>query len=236
MKKNTRYCDLPDIKIAYEQNGQGQTIILLHGNSGSKKTFRQYQSRFFSSYATYALDSRGHGQSISSDLAYSIEQYSQDVIHFCTEKGIKDAYVIGYSDGGNVALYLAKNASDTFKKVVLISPNYLASGIKEKSLGLFRRLLKLFCFFDKLGFNMKRPIMRFQLMLIDIGLTEIDLASIHADILLIYAENDMIREEHILKIAEIIPNAKRKKIKKCSHFSIVNAPDTISEIRTFFAC
>ena len=62
----------------------------------------------------------------------TIEKFSEDVIAFCNRKGIQQAFVIGYSDGGNIALFLAKKAPKLFPRIVAISPNTLANGTKNQ--------------------------------------------------------------------------------------------------------
>lgn len=231
----TEYVELPDIKLAIRQAGDGTSLILLHGNSGSKTTFKRYHAEYFSEYHTIAIDSRGHGESISTDEAYSINQYSDDVIGFCRAKGIDRAYVIGYSDGGNIALFLAKKAPQLFTKIVAISPNYLVSGATDGSLKLFQNIAKVFRFFGKLGINTQKPLMRFQLMLEDIGLSDEDLQNIHANMMILYAEKDMIKEDHIFQMGRLIPGVKVQKIMKCSHLSIVQKPEAIEAMRRYFA-
>lgn len=106
----TKHIQLDSINVAYTEYGEGEPLLLLHGNSESKKLFRKYQKSFFADYHTYALDSRGHGESRSEDAELSIEQISRDVLAFCKAMNIAKANVIGYSDGGNVALFLALRA------------------------------------------------------------------------------------------------------------------------------
>ena len=106
-KQSTQYIDLGDAKIAYREHGSGPTILLLHGNSARKGLFSKYQTAHFKMFRTIAIDSRGHRETISDDIQYSISQYSKDVIGLCRAKGITQASVIGYSDGGNIALFLA---------------------------------------------------------------------------------------------------------------------------------
>ena len=43
----TEYADLPDIRVAYTQYGSGRILILLHGNSESKRIFNEYQLNSF---------------------------------------------------------------------------------------------------------------------------------------------------------------------------------------------
>lgn len=234
-KLATEYLTLPDIKLAYRQYGEGTPLILLHGNSESKNIFKHYQIGHFKDYHTIAIDSRGHGESISNDDAYSIDQYSDDVIAFCKAKGIEQAYVIGYSDGGNICLFLAKKAPQIFTKIVAISPNYLVSGTTDGALKLIKNITKIFRILGKLGFNTKKYLMRFQLMLEDIGLSDEDLKSINASMMILYAEKDLIKEDHILQMGRLIPNVRVQKIADCSHITIYQKPDAIEAIKRFFA-
>jgi len=66
-KPNTQFLPLPSVRLAFREHGSGPPLLFLHGNSGSKATFRQYQTAHFPDFHTFALDSRGHGQSISQD-------------------------------------------------------------------------------------------------------------------------------------------------------------------------
>lgn len=227
-KLETRYQKLGDIDIAFRECGEGPVLLLLHGNSESKRIFSEYQTRRFAAYHTYALDSRGHGESVSEDASYSIEQYSDDVIAFCRARGITKARVIGYSDGGNIALYLALKAPELFDKLVAVSPNYLASGTVDGWLRLFKAFHGVFR-----ALGMRKSAMRFELMLKDIGLSREDLRAIRTGVAVMYAEHDMIEEEHILDIAQSIPASVLRKIEGCSHLSILKRAATIEFMRDY---
>ena len=233
MKLTTRYLDLDDIRIAYCEHGSGDTLILLHGNSESKKLFTKYQIDHFADFHTIALDSRGHGQSKSNDDQIGIEKISDDVIRFCASRGIARASVIGYSDGGNIALFLAKNAPQTFHKVVAISPNYLVSGTTDSALKLFQWAANVLRILARLRLPTRRALMRFDLMLKDIGLTDQDLRKIRTKMRILYAEHDMIKEEHILDIAHLIPGATVRRVEDCNHMTILHREDTLEDIRTY---
>jgi pimeloyl-ACP methyl ester carboxylesterase len=235
MKKlETKTLELPDIKIAYCEYGKGPNLILLHGNSESKSIFKQYQTVFFKDFHTYAIDSRGHGQSVSDDQEYSIEQYSQDIMRFCSELGIEKPYTIGYSDGGNISLFLALNAPNVFERIIAISPNYLVSGTTDSALKLLRGIFSGFVFLRRMGVNTQKWIMRFKLMLTDIGLSKEDLGKIKAAIRILYAENDLIKEDHIIEMNSSIPNSTIKKINGCTHLTILNQEETVKEIKQYF--
>ncbi len=229
----TQYIDLPDIRIAYHEAGSGPNLLLLHGNSESKKIFRRYQEEFFTEYHTFALDSRGHGQSQSVDTEYTIPQFCQDVINFCQAQGISKTHLVGYSDGGNIALLLAKNAPHLFEHIVAISPNYLASGTEEKTLRLFTRLSKLWKFLSRIGLPTRKLVMRFDLMLNDIGISADELKEIRTGMKILYAEEEMIKEDHIKEIAGLIPNTELERIAGCTHMNILNQAGTVAAIKAY---
>jgi hypothetical protein len=77
--------------------------------------------------------------------------------------------------------------------------------------------------------------MRFDLLLNDIGLSATDLQKIKTSMRILYAENDMIKEDHILDIHRNIPGSTVRKIMKCSHITIPGRKETIADIREYFA-
>lgn len=234
-KLPTQYQDLGDVKLAYREHGAGLALILLHGNSESKSIFSAYQQTHFNGFRTIAIDSRGHGETISDDTSYSIRQYSQDVIRFCRAKGISQAAVIGYSDGGNIALFLASRAPEIFDKIVAISPNYLVSGTTGGALRLIRAGSQTLHALGKLGLPTRKAILRTDLMLNDIGITPGELSSIQTSLRILYAEHDMIKEDHILEIGRLVPGSTVRKIKRCNHLTILNRQETIRDIHSYLA-
>ena len=226
----TNYLQLDTIKTAYTEFGSGPNLILLHGNSENKNIFKKHQLHYFKNFHTYAIDSRGHGQSISEDNEYSIKQYSEDVVNFCKKMGINKTYVIGFSDGGNICLFLARNNPEIFEKIIALSPNYLVNGTTDNSLRFLNTMYKIILFMKKIHLLPKRIVMRWELMLKDIGIAYEELMKINANILILYAEKDMIKEEHILKISRLIKNCKVKKIGGVNHLNIYKNKETIKEI------
>ncbi len=232
-KLATQFFDVPGARIAYACSGSGPALLLLHGNSSSKAEFSRYQREYFPDFYTIAIDSRGHGQTISPAADFNFDRYSDDVLALCAGLGISEAYVIGYSDGGNLSLHLAKKAPVLFKRIIAISPNYLASGVNDRFLQGTQTAVKIASFLGRLGLPTKRFVMRMELMTHDIGLSEADLQGIRTNIKILYAEHDLIKEEHILKMAGLIPGCGLQKIMGCNHLTILNNKEAIASIRDY---
>jgi len=75
--------------------------------------------------------------------------------------------------------------------------------------------------------------MRFELMLTDTGITDEDLQSLKTSVMILYAENDLITEEHILQISSQIPGCRVRKINNCNHFTIPFLSETIKTIQDY---
>lgn len=227
----TDYAELPGLRMAFRQHGTGRPLILLHGNSGSKAMFSAYQRRHFADYRTYALDSRGHGQSQSQDEALSIGQLADDVIAFCRVRGIEEADLIGYSDGGNIALFLAHRAPQLFTKLVAISPNTLYSGLTDDSQRMLQTVGSVLRALEGLG--LRRARIRWDLMLGDIGISTEELRAIRTCVRIVYAEHDMIQHEHIEEIAALIPGASTRMIAGTTHLNVSSSGEAIADMRTW---
>jgi hypothetical protein len=72
---------------------------------------------------------------------------------------------------------------------------------------------------------------KLDLMLRDIGVTEDGLGSIRTGMKILYAERELIKEEHIKKIASLIPNASVDKIMGCHHMTILNKREAIETMK-----
>ena len=234
-KLPTQYLDLGDVKLAFCEQGSGPTLILLHGNSESKHLFAAHQQVHFSGFHTLAIDSRGHGETVSDDSRYTIEQYADDVIAFCRAKTIARAFVVGYSDGGNIALFLAKKAPELFPKIVAISPNYLVSGTSDGALRLFRAIAWVTRILGKLGLPTRKALLRLDLMLTDIGISAEELGGIRTSMRFLYAEKDLIKEDHILEMVRLVPGATVRKIGGCNHMNILNQQEAIEDMQAYLS-
>ena len=92
-----------------DTGGDGQVIVLLHGNSSSKEAFyRQY--RFLQKqFRVVSFDYPGHGVSPNGDThtAYSVEVFAKILASLVKQLGLGKPVVFGWSLGGYVALEYA---------------------------------------------------------------------------------------------------------------------------------
>jgi 2-succinyl-6-hydroxy-2,4-cyclohexadiene-1-carboxylate synthase len=95
--------------VNVEQNGNGPVVVVLHGFTGSTKTWRSFMDAARSDYTLIAVDLLGHGDSDSPDdpELYSMERHVQALIEILDGLGLQRVAWLGYSLGGRVALSVA---------------------------------------------------------------------------------------------------------------------------------
>ncbi|WP_304409241.1 alpha/beta fold hydrolase, partial [Faecalibaculum rodentium] len=106
-------------QLAYEEAGSGIPLILLHGNGEDRSYFRHQIKDLQDIRHVYALDTRGHGQSPRGTAPFNLDQFARDLEEFMDQNGIKQADLLGFSDGANIALLFALKHPDRVTKLIL---------------------------------------------------------------------------------------------------------------------
>ena len=98
--------------------------LLLHGALGSKNQLDPLMTTLEESgHEVYALNFSGHGGEPFRD-PFGIEGFSEDVLHFQKENGLKTTDVFGYSMGGYVALWLAHRHPDSVGRIITLGTKF----------------------------------------------------------------------------------------------------------------
>lgn len=112
------------VNIAYDVEGDGPAIILLHGGGSSRQDWHEegYVKRLKSKFKVICVDLRGHGESeLRTDAVdYRIDQMAEDILAVADSSGVDQFTVWGFSYGGKVGRYLAR-FSDRVSKLVMMS-------------------------------------------------------------------------------------------------------------------
>ncbi len=109
-------------KIAYLEKGIGNKyLVLIHGNFSSSVYFDPLIGRLPEDYHTFALDLRGYGDSSYLHRILSLKDFAKDVKLFMDALNINEAFIVGWSLGGGVALELSAHYPEKVKKLVLLN-------------------------------------------------------------------------------------------------------------------
>jgi pimeloyl-ACP methyl ester carboxylesterase len=119
-----KYIYVNDIKIYYETYGEGEPLMLFHGNGGSIEGFEFQIPELSKHFKVIAVDSRGQGRSTDSDKEITFALMASDMNELIDKLKISSVYVVGWSDGGNIGLELAYAHPEKVKKLFAGGTNY----------------------------------------------------------------------------------------------------------------
>jgi pimeloyl-ACP methyl ester carboxylesterase len=114
----------------YEVHGEGQPLVLLHGAfSAIGSSFGNMIPGLVKHRQVIGFDLQGHGRTADIDRPLTVEGMADDVAAALPQLGIEQADILGYSNGGSVALHFATRHPQMVRKLVLMSISYSLSGI-----------------------------------------------------------------------------------------------------------
>jgi 2-succinyl-6-hydroxy-2,4-cyclohexadiene-1-carboxylate synthase len=98
-------------------------ILFLHGFLGDRQEFDRAISGLSQQFCCLTVDLPGHGETevMGADECYAMPHTAQGLIQFLDSLNIAQCFLVGYSMGGRLALYLALHFPQRFLKIVLES-------------------------------------------------------------------------------------------------------------------
>jgi pimeloyl-ACP methyl ester carboxylesterase len=196
-----KFADVNRIKLYYEIYGEGQPLLVLHGNGGSIDNATTHYPELIKKYKVIAIDNRGQGRSTDTDKPMTYDLMASDIKLLLDQLGIDSVYIWGQSDGAILGLLLAMDYPKKVKKVLAFGANIQpdsnaifsyainsdAKNIKTETDEKKRKLLILMRDYPNFPFS--------------------KLGQIKAQVLIMAGDRDVIRPEHTLKLFQHIPNA-----------------------------
>lgn len=115
-----------DIELAYSVEGEGDTVVLLHGWGCDRNIWKSSIEVLRSHFRVIAVDFAGFGASEEPRSVWGVEEYTRSVEALLKELNIQSPTLVGHSFGGRVSiLYASRNE---VKRVVLSD----AAGVKPR--------------------------------------------------------------------------------------------------------
>ena len=213
--------------IFYAERGSGFPLILLHGNGESHEYFASQLEYFSKSYRVIAPDTRGHGKTPRGEGELSISRFADDLRGFMRQLGIETANILGFSDGGNVAMYFALRYPEYVGRLVLNGANLFPHGVKRHVQLPIDIGYRIALHFAKKSDGARKKAEILGLMVNEPQLTAEDASEIKAPTLVIAGTHDMIKRRHTELIANSIPNSRLVFIKG-DHFIASKNPDAFN--------
>ena len=216
-----------DISLYYAERGEGQPLVLLHGNGESHRYFAGQIDFFAASRRVIAVDTRGHGASPRGTAPFTIAQFALDLEEFLDGLGLEQVDLLGFSDGGNIALTFALAHPERLRRLVLNGANLDPGGVKrtvqfpiELGYRAARRAAK----------RDPRAVRNMELLGLMVNHPHIEpaaLRTLEVPTLVIAGTRDLIQAEHTRLIAGSLPQGELVFIRG-NHFIAAKNPDAFN--------
>jgi len=126
-----------DIALHYEVEGDGTTMVLIHGLGGDGRSWEADAPVFARHHRVLRPDMRGCGASDKPPGPYSPALFARDLDALCARLGVGAVHVVGISMGGVIAQRLALDSASRVRSLVLISTS---SEVSERATATWQRL------------------------------------------------------------------------------------------------
>ncbi len=222
-----------------EVAGQGVPVLLLHGGFSNCDGLRDVFAPLGAEYRLVAFDRRGHGRTADTDASFHFGDMAAEAIavleHTCGEA----AHLVGFSDGGIVALYVALARPELVRSLVLIGANYHRDGVVP---GAFDDLgpESEFVAFLLPGYAERSPdgaghfsvvVAKAEAMLSrEPTLTTEDLSHIPVPALVLVGDDDVVLPVHTWSLFESLPAGQLAVVPGASHTVPYEKPELVADL------
>jgi len=193
--------------FCYDSKEGDEILVLLHGNGESSDYFKNQIEYFKDKYRIIAPDTRGHGKSPMGKKPFTLEQFAEDLRNLLDSLQIQKVTILGFSDGGNIALIFAMRYPEYIKKLIVCGANIFPEGLRDSFLNRAKEKYpkkKLKGIFSK---KSKKEALLLSLMLFEPNIKPSQLSVLSMPVLVMAGKNDIIKAEHTKLIAENIKNS-----------------------------
>lgn len=229
------YAQINGIKLYYESYGNGDPILIIHGNGGDISSMSNQIEHFRNEFRVIAADSRGHGRSDSGEAQLTYRQIASDLAALVNHLSLEKVHIIGWSDGGIIGLILGIEFPELVGKMALMAPNTRPDqgAVDDALIEIARARL---AHIDEMLANgdesedWERAKQQMSMILTQPDITEQELESIEAPTLIIAGDRDFISNFHTVEIFESLQNGHLAILPNETHFTPVTNPDLFNSL------
>ncbi|MFY3742522.1 alpha/beta fold hydrolase [Anaeromyxobacter sp. Red801] len=217
------YADIDGLRLYYEIRGAGGTpLVVLHGGLHNTALDAPVAERLAARRRVISVDLQGHGRTADVDRPLRFERLADDVAALLARLEIPRADLLGYSFGGRVALRTAVQHPERVRRLVLVSVPFADAGWYPEVKAAFQHLGRALA-------GPMRPSPAYQTYaaiapqperfpdLLDkmgeLGTLPYDwsaeIARLAAPTLLVYADADAVRPEHVVQFFQLLGGGHR---------------------------
>lgn len=124
-----QYVQAGGVRTWYDEHGAGEALVLLHGGAVDSRFFEHNLPALAERFHVYTPERRGHGHTPDVEGPITYELMAQDTIAFLDTVVRGPSHLVGHSDGSVVAMLVAMHRPDLVRRLVLISGGFHHDGL-----------------------------------------------------------------------------------------------------------
>jgi pimeloyl-ACP methyl ester carboxylesterase len=245
------HADVNGLSLHYEEHGSGEPLVLLHGGIGAGEMFAAIMPELSAGRRVITVDLQAHGGTADIDRPLRPELMADDIAALIGHLGFEHADVMGYSLGGLVALRTAIQHPARVRRLVLLSSTFRRDGSHPEVVAAMDQMSPaaaealrrspLYERYSRLAPRVEDwPVLIAKIseaLKVDYDWTA-DIARITAQTMLVFADADSVRPDHIVEFYGLLggglrdagwdnsarPDAQLAILPGLSHYDIYMAP------------
>ncbi|WP_030558851.1 alpha/beta fold hydrolase [Streptomyces aureocirculatus] len=231
------YVQLGDVKTWYDEHGEGEPLVLMHGGLVDARFFEPNLAPLAAHFHVYTPERRGHGHTPDVEGPITYQLMADDTVAFLEQVVGEPADLVGHSDGALVAMLVAMRRPDLVKRVVLISGGFNKAGEAAPDAewdvdAIFEFLGPTYAEVSPDGLE------HFRVVATKIGemaarepdLQASELAAVTRRTLVMFSDDDLVTMRHAVEMYEALPNAELAVVPGTSHFLTQEKPDLVNAL------
>lgn len=226
-----------------DRGGNGEPLLLLHGGmSNSDDLLNSIGPALSAPFHVIAFDRRGHGYTADTAADFHYQDMADETVNVLESVVGGPAHLVGWSDGGIVALLVALHRPDLVRKLVVIGANYRFDGINAIEMDADAPVMQQVAnaYIERspdgaehLGVVVDKSFRMFQT---EPTMTTADLAGISQPVLVMVGDDDLPTLGHTVSLYEALPAGQLAVVPGASHALPLEQPAAVSSmILTFLA-
>ncbi|MFC7309327.1 alpha/beta fold hydrolase [Streptomyces monticola] len=233
-----QYAQLGAVKTWYEEHGEGEPLVLMHGGLVDARFFEPNLGPLAEHFHVYTPERRGHGHTPDVEGPITYQLMADDTIAFLETVVREPADLVGHSDGAFTAMLVAMQRPELVKRLVLISGGFNKSGSAEPADAEWN--VDEIAQFLGPAYGEVSPDgeEHFKVVATKIGemaarepaLDAAELNAITARTLVMFADDDLVTLAHMTEMYQAIPEAELAVVPGTSHFLTQEKPHLVNHL------
>ncbi len=236
------YVELPTGRTWFEAEGAGDPLLLLHGGFCTNDTWGAQRADLAAGHRVFLPERRAHGHTPDREGPLSYRDMADDTVAFLEAVVGGPAHLVGWSDGGIVALLVALARPDLVRRLVVIGATFRPSSECFVEPGMLDRMTPEspdLAFFRELyeavtpDGTAHWPVVArkvVEMWRTEPALTAEELAAVTAPTLVLVGDDDLMTFEHTLALYHAVPGSELAVVPGASHLAPLEKPELVNRL------